>query len=155
MNTFVQNQSAPVNRRRRALLLGGLALGAALPPARACEFFAPGLRIAHPWTRATAPGEAVAGLYMKVDQVTRSDRLIRVETPLATGAEMAGRDAGPGVNWILPEGEESVLSESGTFIRLLGLKQPLEVARSYPLILEFENGGIVQATLNVDYTRFG
>lgn len=141
---------------RRALLRAGLALGAsfALPAARGCEYFAPHLRITHPWTHATEPGETVAGLYMKIDATSQADRLIGVETPVATGAEMGGTAAGPGVSLFLPEGQESELSESGIFIRLLGLKHPLEIARSYPLFLEFEKGGIVNATLNIDYARF-
>jgi copper(I)-binding protein len=141
---------------RRALLRAGLALGAsfALPAARGCEYFAPHLRITHPWTRATGAGETVAGLYMKIDASAQADRLIGVETPVAAGAEMAGTATGPGVNLFLPEGQESELSESGVFIRLLGLKHPLEIARSYPLLLEFEKGGIVNATLNIDYARF-
>ena len=31
---------------------------------------------------------------------------------------------------------------------------PLEIGRAYPLQLSFERGGIVQATLNIDYLRF-
>jgi len=142
---------------RRALLRASLALGAgfALPAARACEYFAPHLRITHPWTRASGPGETVAGVYMKIDDVTRADRLIGVDTPVAAGAEMAGTASGSAVDVPLPLGQETELSESGVFIRLTGLKHPLEIGRSYPLRLQFELGGVVNAKLNIDYTRFG
>ena len=142
---------------RRALLRASLALGAgfAWPAARGCEYFASTLRITHPWTRATEPGETVAGVFMKIDEVIRADRLIGVETPVATGAEMAGTASGSTVDLLLPEGQAVELSESGVFIRLTGLKHPLEIARSYPLRLKFEFGGIVLTTLNIDYTRFG
>jgi copper(I)-binding protein len=142
---------------RRALLRASLAVGAGLawPMARGCEFFAPHLRVEHPWTRATAPGETVAGIDMKIDRVTRADRLIAVETPVAAGAELVGGNAGTSIDLPLPPGQETVLSEPGLFIRLTGLKHPLEIARSYPLQLTFEFGGVVNATLNVDYMRFG
>jgi len=141
---------------RRGVLHTGLALSLslALPAARACEFFTTNLRIVHPWTRATARDASFAVVCMKFDDVAQADRLIGVETPVASGAEMGGAGAGPGVDFVIPEGRESVLSEAGTHVRLTGLKFPLEVAREYPLTLVFEKGGVVNATLSVDYTRF-
>ena len=141
--------------RRRIVLQAGLATAVALvaPAARACEFFTTTLRVFRPWTRATAPGDAFAVLCMGFDQVTSADRLIRVETPVAASAEMAGIGAGPSVDLVIPAGQETVLSESTTFIRLLGLKHPLEMGRSYPLRLVFEKGGAVEADLDVDFER--
>jgi copper(I)-binding protein len=138
---------------RRSLLRTGLALSAslALPTARACEFFAPNLRIIHPWTRATAPGVTVATVCMSFDDVTRADRLIAVSTPVATTAEMGGVGAAAQVSFRIPAGQSSALSETGTFLRLVGLLHPLELGRSYPLTLVFERGGTVQADFDVDY----
>lgn len=139
---------------RRHLLRSGLAAGVALvaPGARACEYFSPNLRVVHPWTRATDAGFAI--VCMKFDDVTLADRLVAVHTPVAESAEMAGPDAGPGVDFVIPPGQVSTLGETGTQLRLVGLKHALEVARSYPLDLVFERGGTVAATLNVDYTAF-
>ena len=120
--------------------------------ARACEYFAPNLRIVHPWTRASLPGETSALLFMKFDEVTERDRLIGVETPVAERVELAGT-TGP-VDLDIAAGHETVLSEEGPHLRLLELRHPLEIARSYPLRLRFEKGGLVLATLNVDYLRF-
>lgn len=64
------------------------------PGARACEFFSTHLRIFHPWTRATAEGDTFAVLCMSFDEVRASDRLIRVESPVATHAELSGAAAG-------------------------------------------------------------
>lgn len=141
--------------RRRAVLHAGLAVGVALvaPAARACEFFTTHLRVLRPWTRATAQGDAFAVLCMTFDQVTSADRLIGIETPVAAGAELAGVGAGPSVDLVIPAGQETVLSESATFIRLLRLKHPLEMGRSYPLRLVFEKGGAVDADLDVDFER--
>lgn len=141
---------------RRSVLRFGLAFGGALvlPAARACELMTSTLRITHPWTRATADDASTAVLGMKFDEVTQSDRLILVETPVASGAEMAGVGAGPKVDFFIPEGEETALHEAGSFVRLTGLRFPLQAGRSYPLRLGFEKGGVYMATLSVDYTRF-
>lgn len=143
------------NHRRR-VLQAGLALGASymLPAARACEFMTATLRVTHPWTRATAHDATSAVVCMKFDEVVEADRLILVETSVATGAEMGGEAPGPIVDFPIPQGQKTYLSESGTFVRLVGLKFPLEVGRSYPLRLGFEKGGVFESTLSVDYTRF-
>lgn len=138
---------------RRDALRAGLALCASLvlPSARACEFFTTTLRVTHPWTRATAPGAEFAVLCMKFDEVVVSDRLIGVETPIASGAELVDEGAVSGVNLLIPKGKETLLGEEGRHIRLVGLKHPLQVARTYPLTLMFEKGGVVIADLSVDY----
>lgn len=138
---------------RRAALRAGLALCAslALPSARACEFFSSTLRVWHPWTRATAPDATSAIINMKIDQVSQSDRLIGVETPVAGGAELVRDGASSAVDLLIPQGQETLLGEEGIHIRLVDLKQPLLIARSYPLTLIFEKGGIVNANLNIDY----
>lgn len=141
---------------RRAALRAGLALGAtlALPQARACEYFADTLRITHPWCRATRPGATSVVVSMIFDEVTRNDRLIGVKTMVAERAEIGGQLARPKMDFSIPKGVETQLSEHGTYLMLSGLKFPLEVARTYPMVLTFEHGGVVQATLNVDLQRF-
>ncbi|KQP43111.1 copper chaperone PCu(A)C [Pseudorhodoferax sp. Leaf274] len=146
----------PPSIHRRAALRAGLAFGAALalPQARACEYFADNLRITHPWCTATRPGARSVIVSMMFDQVTRPDRLVGATTMVAEGAEIGGQLARPEVDFAIPEGAETHLSEHGSFLRLVGLKFPLEVARTYPMVLTFEHGGVVQATLNVDLQRF-
>jgi periplasmic copper chaperone A len=142
--------------RRRVVLHSGLAVGVALlaPAARACEFFGANLRVMHPWTRATAEGATTAQVNLKFDQVTQDDRLIGVETPVAEAAEVAGAEPGAGVDISIPAGETTLLGEGGAIVRLVGLKMPLELGRSYPMKLVFDKGGVIDATLNVDYTSF-
>jgi copper(I)-binding protein len=141
------------NLHRRAVLQAGLALcaGALAPRSYACEFCASTLRIVHPWTRATGPNDNFAVLSMIFDEVTETDRLIGVETPVAEGAEMGGAGARRDVSFVIPEGRTSVFSELGTYLRLLRLRHPLEVGRTYPLNLTFEKGGLVIASFDVDF----
>lgn len=146
----------PIAPSRRQALNAALALGAslALPSARACEFMTSTLRVTHPWTRATDHGATSTVLCMRFDEVSETDRLILVETPIATSAEMGGALARPEVDFLIPQGEETYLDDSGTFVRLLGLTQPLQLGRSYPLRLGFEKGGVFNTTVSVDFGRF-
>lgn len=139
--------------RRRKVLQVGLATGAALllPTARACEFFTPTLRVTHPWTRASVKDATTAIVCMKIDQVSKLDRLIGVDTPVAGGAEIIGIEGRSGVNLLIFPGQETVFGETGVQLRLLKLTQPLLIARTYAMRLYFEKGGVMDAELNVDY----
>jgi hypothetical protein len=142
---------------RRGLLQAGLGLCAALAaPAlvRAndtCYFDALNLRIFHPWTRATGLEDRSAVVCMVFGEVTRADRLIGVHTPVAEGAEIGGPNALPRVDLPIPAGRELALREDGTHLRLVGLKHPLVLGRTYELTLVFEHGGAVPVHLDVDY----
>ena len=120
--------------------------------ASACEYMAAHLRITHPWTRATSLGATQAVLCMTFDEVTRAERLIGVETPVAGGARMGGRAASDRVDFEIPPGVETHLAEEETFVTLTDLKFPLQVGRAYPLMVEFEHSGVVLASLTVDFT---
>ena len=141
---------------RRDFLRASLALCASLaaPSVRSCEFYTTTLRITHPWTRASAPDATTAVVCMKIDDVIESDRLIGVETPVATGAEMVDEGVPSSVNLFIPKGRETLFGEEGRQLRLVGLQHPLMIARTYPLRLLFEKGGIVNAELNIDYMPF-
>ncbi len=144
--------------QRRGVLRAGCVLGATLvglAPARACEIVAGHLTIIHPWTRASAPGATWANVCMTFQDVTQTDRLIGAESPVAEGAEWGGEGALSALNFVIRQGQTSVLSEAGPHLRLMRLKFPLQVGRQYPLALEFAAAGWVQATLSVDYARFG
>lgn len=140
---------------RRRGCLGWLAACALSPrEGLACEYQAATLRILHPWTRATAPGQADAIVGMTFDEVARDDRLIGVSTPVAARAVLIDRDGPADVDLPIPAGQVTTLDEQGVTLRLQELRHALEVGRSYPLRLLFAEGGPVVATLNVDYARF-
>ena len=163
LRPMVRDASAPLwefkmssSIHRRGVLSIGLASGAALlcGRARAHEVITSTMRVTHPWSRATAPDATFAVLCMKFDEVAEADRLVMAESPVATGADMGGAGAGPSVDFPIPAGQESYLEEARTYVRLVGLKLPLEVGRSYPLVLGFEKGGIYNTTFSVDQVRF-
>ena len=142
--------------RRRLALQGTLAFAAApfVQPVRACEYYAPNFTLVHPWTRASRPGATTAQVCMSFKDVSAGDRLVGVQTPVAEGAELAGPGVGPQLDLAIAAGQTLELTERGVHLRLVGLQFPLEVARTYPMTLLFEQAGELRTTLNVDYARF-
>ena len=140
---------------RRGVLSIGLASGAALlcGKARAHEVITSTMRVTHPWSRATAPDATFALLCMKFDEVAETDRLVLAESPVATSADRGGAGAGPTVDFRIPAGQETYLEEARTYVRLVGLKFPLEVGREYPLRLGFAKGGVYNTSFSVDQDR--
>ena len=142
---------------QRRLLLQGTVAGALVfagLPVRACEFFASTLRVTHPWTRATPDDATSAIVCMRFDEVMQDERLVGIDTPVATGAELLRGDTPGAIDLPIPRGRETLLSERGTRLRLTGLTMPLEVGRSYPLRLHFETAGLLRVDLTIDYARF-
>jgi copper(I)-binding protein len=146
-------------KQRRMFICSSLALVAGLGarPARACEYITSHLRITHPWTRATEQGADTAVLGMRFDEVTQTDRLIGVRTPVAMGAVFAGAEPGTPLDVEILRGSVVELGHSGPQLRLIGLTVPLQVGRAYPLELHFAESGVVLAQLTVDFPalRFG
>ena len=144
-----------LDRRRLLCAAASLAVIAVIPVGRACEFDADTLTVTHPWTRATAADAAFAVVSMKFINVMTADRLIGVITPVASGAELGGPDGIRALAFEVRPGSSAELAEAGVHLRLTGLRQPLELGRSYPMKLVFERGGIVHAQLNVDFPAAG
>lgn len=141
---------------RRGVLRAGLAIASGglfhqSKTAQAHEYFTANFTLIHPWTRASAPGATTANICMSFDEVTRSDRLIGASSPLAEGAEMGGNGVGRALDIAIPQGIKTELTETGVHLRLVGLKQPLELAREYPMTLVFALSGSLRATFLVDY----
>lgn len=142
-----------IESRRRFLFASAaaLGLGTSMRPALACEFFTGRLRVTHPWTRATAAGATTAVLCMGLDEVQQADRLLGVRTPMASGVEMGGPQAGRPLDLALEPGQKLDLTEDGLHLRLTGLTGPLHVGRQYRMELLFEQAGPVATALSVDF----
>ena len=139
--------------RRRSLLQAGWTLGVAMatPTLRAHEFFTGNLTVIHPWTRASTAGATSAIVSMTFEDVVRPDRLVGVQTPVAARAELGGLGVGATIDFLIPEGRTSALSETGVHLRLLDLQFPLLQGREYPMTLVFSEAGPIRAALLVDY----
>ena len=140
---------------RRDVLRAGVAAAftMATSAARAHQYFTPYLTVIHPWTWASGPGETSAIVSMTFEDVVAVDHLVGAETPLAGGAELGGTTTGPGFDFAIEPGLPAALAEDGVYLRLTGLKAPLQFGREYPLTLQFAKAGRVKAALLIDYPR--
>jgi copper(I)-binding protein len=142
---------------RRSVLQVGAAMTAAVafPTARAHEYFSPNLTVHHPWTRASAAGATSAIVSMQFDDVRATDSLIGAKSPIFEGSEFGGlgvtESSRNGFEFVIEEGKPAELSEAGTFLRVLGLRFPLEIGREYPMTLLFSKGGPLNAALLIDF----
>ena len=141
-------------RRRDALRAGFAAtLALATSAARAHQFFTPYLTVIHPWTWASAAGDTSAIVSMTFEDVVAADHLIGAESPLTSGAELGGAVSGPGFDFAIEPEHPAALAEDGIYLRLTGLKAPLQFGREYPMTLVFAKAGRLAAALLIDYPR--
>jgi copper(I)-binding protein len=140
--------------KRRHFIRGAAACGLSLvlPAARSCQIPMGSFTIVHPWAYGT-PAGADGEVYMGFIEVVKSDRLIGASCAVAERVEMGGI-ANPRVDFEIREGVSSGLSETGPYLKLVGLKMPLYVNGSYTIALEFEKVGPIEANLSIDMARF-
>ena len=100
--------------------------------------------VEEPWIRATAPGQTVAGGYMKLKSV-KSSALVAVSTPFTARAEIhemsmkAGVMRMRGVSRVdLPAGKTVELKPGSYHLMLMNLERPLREGETVPITLVFE-----------------
>jgi copper(I)-binding protein len=108
----------------------------------AAPAWASDLRVQNVWARATAPGQAVAGVYMDL----RADRplsLVGGTSPAAERLELHTMAMQEGVMVMrrvpeinVPAGQTVSLKPGGLHVMLIGLKAPLKEGQSVPLTLQ-------------------
>ena len=101
------------------------------------------------WARATAPGQEVGAVYLKIrNDGAESDRLVGGSTPAARSVEIHSmRMDGPVMRMRrqevldVPAGGTADLDPGGTHLMLAGLKAPLVAGETVPLALDFAKAG--------------
>lgn len=123
--------------RRRDLV--GLVIGLCI-----CGGAQAHVTIEEPWIRATAPGQTVAGGYMKLKS-DKPSALIAVSTPLTARAEIHQMSMEAGVMKMraiakidLPAGKTVELKPGGYHLMLMNLDRPLRAGETVPITLVFE-----------------
>ena len=129
-----------------------LALLAALLTAPAC---ASGVRVDDPWTRATAPGQKVAGGFMRLT-ADADLMLVGGSSPVSAHFELHTMHMDGGVMVMrevesipLPKDKTVELKPGGLHIMFIGLKAPLGEGDSFPMTLRFEKAGEVTVHVKV------
>lgn len=120
---------------------------------------AAGITIENPWTRATAPGQAVAGGFMTVVNATAAeDRLVRASSPVAKEVQIHNTTMDDGVMRMRPMADGVAIPSGGRVefkpralhLMFMGLQAPIAVGTTVPVTLEFARAGKVSATFRVD-----
>jgi copper(I)-binding protein len=126
------------------LIISFIAIVVALP------LYAANLKVEDAWARATAPGQPVAGAFMKLTSDSNAE-LIGVSSPAAGVTQVHMMKMQDGVmimremkNLPLPEGKTVVLAPGGYHIMLMELKHPLKAGESVPITLKMKAGNKIQ-----------
>lgn len=138
------------------------ALAAALAvttAANAHDYTAGGLRIDHPYARATVPNQPSGAAYMTIENTGKAaDKLIGATSPVAKSVEMhtmsmdgnvmkmrevSGIELKPSDKIVLKPGD-------GYHFMLTALNKPLKVGEKFPLTLNFEKAGKVEVSVWVE-----
>jgi len=118
-----------------------------------------GIRIEHPWARATPPSAPSGAAYMIVrNGGSQTDRLIAVRSAAAAHVEIhaSTRDGNivrmtsvPG-GVAIPAGGKVAFEPTGLHLMLAGLKHPLVQGQTLPLTLTFERAGDIEVDAAID-----
>ena len=113
--------------------------------------------IGSPWARATAPGAAVGGGFLMLENAGADDKLVGASSPVSASVElhtmsmennvMRMREV-PAID--LPTGKRVELRPGGLHMMFIDLKAPLKAGESFPVKLRFEKAGEVEVTFKVE-----
>ena len=135
---------------RRAALLAIATLMLATPA------LADNVRVDDPWTRATAPGQKVAGGFMRLT-ADADMTLLGGSSPVSTHFELHTMSMDDGVmvmreveNIALPKGKTVELKPGGLHIMFIGLRQPIKAGDKVPVTLRLRGGDGKERTLEIE-----
>jgi periplasmic copper chaperone A len=138
-------------------LSAALILAAGVMAASAHDFKIGDIKIAHPYARTTAAGQASGAGYLKLENKGTADRLLSASADVAASVEMHSMSMEGDVMRMrqvdgiaLPTGKTIELKPGGLHLMLVGLKAPLKDGEKFPLKLKFEKAGEVTVTVNVE-----
>jgi periplasmic copper chaperone A len=141
-----------------AVLLMPLMLAAAVGAAPAHEYTSVGIKIEHPWTRATPEGATTAVAYVKITNTGKTPlRLVGGSTPAAARVEIHEMSMDDGVMRMRPvpgvdiaSGASVEFKAGGLHLMLVGLNKKLMQEDLVPLTLNFADGAKVLIELYVE-----
>ncbi len=133
--------------------------GAAL----AHEYRVGDIHIAHPYARATMPGQTSGGAYLTLENKGKqADALISAQSPAAKSVEIHSMSMTTDnvmrmreVSSIELKPQEKIVMQpsDGYHIMLLGLKAPLKAGDKLPLTLTFKKAGKIETSISVEENK--
>jgi periplasmic copper chaperone A len=114
------------------------------------------LTIDHPYTRSTAPGQKVAGGFMKIENKGTADQLISASSPVAGEMQLHTMAMDGNVMKMrevksidVPANGSVELKPGGLHLMFIDLKSPLKASESVPVKLKFQKAGEVEVKMPV------
>lgn len=150
--------------RHSGAVAGAIALAVFAAPLPSHGFAIGDLKIGHPWSRETAPGQSAGGGFLTITNNGKlADRLTSATSPAAaqvqihsmsmTGGVMRMRELPDGLD--IPAGMTVALKPGGYHIMLIGLKAPLKQGTMVPAELNFQRAGKVKIRFKVESISYG
>lgn len=126
--------------------------------ALAHDYESAGIKVAHPWARATPGGAKVGAAFGEISAKDgASDVLIAASSPAAERVEIHTHSMDGGVMKMrkieklpIAGGKTLILKPSGDHIMLFDLKKPLKEGEQLPLTLVFEKAGEIKIEATIE-----
>ena len=142
--------------KRNTLALLAVALGFSFS-VQAQEAKVGSIKIENAYTRATVPGQQVAGGFMKIENKGIADQLVSVSSPAAGEVqlhEMAMEGSVMKMRQVkdiaVPAGGSVELKPGGLHLMFINIKAPLSAGESVPVKLKFAKAGEVEVKMPVN-----
>ncbi len=136
------------------LLIAGLGVSFSL---QAQEAKVGSIKIEHAYTRATVPGQQVAGGFMKIENKGAADQLVSASSPVAGEVqlhEMAMEGNVMKMRQVkeisVPARSEVELKPGGLHLMFMNIKAPLTAGEAVPVKLKFAKAGEVEVKVPVN-----
>jgi len=117
------------------------------------------IKIENGYTRATAPGQQVAGGFLKIENKGAADQLISASSPAAGEVQLHEMAMDGNVmrmrqvkDIALPANGAVELKPGGLHLMFMSIKAPLTVGETVPVKLKFAKAGEVEVKLPVNAT---
>ena len=117
------------------------------------------IKIENGYTRATAPGQQVAGGFLKSENKGAADQLISASSPAAGEVQLHEMAMDGNVmrmrqvkDIALPANGAVELKPGGLHLMFMNIKAPLSVGETVPVKLKFAKAGEVEVRLSVNTT---
>ena len=114
------------------------------------------LTIDHPYTRSTAPGQKVAGGFMKIENKGAADQLVSASSPVAGEMQLHTMTMDGNVMKMrevkaidVPANGSVDLKPGGLHLMFMDIKTPLKAGEAVPVKLKFQKAGEVEIKVPV------
>ena len=115
------------------------------------------LQIESPYTRATVPGQKVAGGFMKIENKGAADQLLSASSPAAAEVQLHEMSMEGQVMKMrqvkeiaVPAGGAVELKPGGLHLMFINIKTPLTAGETVPVKLKFAKAGEVEVKMPVN-----